>query len=271
MKAMKNKLLGVTMNDIVIATVSMGIRYYFEKMNDPILKKLDRGTQLQAMSMVNVRPKASNTESVVDLGNRFLTINYYLPIPKTNKHNPIEVVYKAKSVIDEFKISPALYFMDKSASTISGYLPEFAIVKAALGTARKPTCLLTNVMGPPKQSKIAGYILDDLTFFTSSGIGLLVCVISYNDSIRFNFTMDKSANINDGLLSECFVKAFDDLKVSILSSGCDDVSANPSNNEDIIRPPYDMTPLSARVLEFVLSPIVLIGVVATSLVNRFLQ
>lgn len=252
-KELKNKLRSSSVNDIMTAVVTIGIRKYLQKTNDPVLSSIDKGIHnLQGMTVINARRVANYDQAVTNLGNDFVGVAFKLPLQYTNE---MDAVWKCKSIVDQWKVSPELILQKACSGKLLKILPESVLISATIDNIRKPTCIISNVMGPPFECTIGNYIVDDINFMASSGIGLFIGILSYNQKMRISFATDKLANIDVSMLKACMEQAYDDLQHAI--------RAEPV---EFIEPP-DMTPLSAKIIEYFLLPsaIAIIGVIAYSM------
>lgn len=236
-KEIKNKMKGTTFNDIIVGVISMAVRRYLEKTQDPIVEKLDKGTILHAMVAVNVRSRAETDEKTTNLKNDFICMNFSLPLCYSSA---IDVVWKAKAMIDDFKLSPASLLMNHVGGKMAKILPEFFLIDSVVESGKKPTCIISSIKGPSFESRLAGSVVEDINYFTSSNIGIYIGVLSYNNKLRISFATEKSANINCNLFQECVESGFEDLKQSI----------KDYPTESIEKP--DLTPTSAKVLEMIM-------------------
>lgn len=263
LKNMKDRLCDVSVNDIVIAVVSLGVRKYFEKTNDRILSKIDRNTnatKLNCSSVVNSREKATADETVTDLGNDFLAISYNLPLSSKTIRNELDYVWNAKAAVDFYKTSPTLKLMKATGKLLEFVrVPDLFYIKIVAEAVRKSTLVLSNLMGPSSECSLAGHVIDDMEFLLVCPVGLYVGILSYNNAFRFTFTADKAARINTLLLKECFEDAFDQLEQKILNhSDCD---GGKSLKSPVV------TPFSAKLLEaFIIAGI---AVAVASGINSF--
>jgi hypothetical protein len=241
-KKMASTLSGASINDVIMATVTIGIRRYLERTNDPILSYIDKGKKkLQAMSLVNLRGVADNRkeEDGFNLGNDFATLNFPLPL---NYKSEVDAVWKIKNMMDYYKVSPAIYLIKRCGLKLLSILPEQALIQASLETIRKPSCIISNVMGPPIECKLAGYSVDSISFLVSSAIGLYVGLISYNGKVTISFATDELAKIDCGLLKECLEGAMSDME-------------KLCNSKQKIEQP-DMTSYAAKFIEYALPVII---------------
>jgi len=238
----KNKMVGSTVNDVVVGSATIGIRRYFEKTNDPILKKIDKGTQLRAMAAVDMRPAKLSTKYLIEnMGNDFCCTCFTLPLTYSD---PIEVVWQIKDITEKMRLSPALHIIDNYClEFLSKLLPEVFMAKATVDSVRKPTVVFSNVKGPPHEITLAGYPLEDLSFVNSSPVGVYVGFLSYNKKIRVAVTSQDTANIDKRLFIQCIEEGFEELKKAV-----------ENDPNDIIEAP-DLTSLPAKILETIAVPL----------------
>ena len=243
-KVIKNKLCGATVNDVVLALHAIALRKYLEEetKDSPLLKNLMEGTQkLHGEFPVNVRrqSQSDDDEVVTDLGNAIVTGLFALPFDFTD---PIDAVFKCKYKIDFLKSSPVFVIkkvlMDVLVPNIP---PEIFAKKIEEEGGSRSTMMISNVMGPPTQTSMAGYTLDDLNFTASYPGGLYCGVLSYNNQLRISMIVDKLASGNATKLKQCMEDAYDDLKTVVLDAA--------PGAEDTIKAPEQPIPLFARLLE----------------------
>jgi len=248
-KELKTKLRSSSVNDIMMAVITIGIRKYLQHKNDPVLGSIDKGTgSLQGMIVINTRNVAKHDQAVTNLGNDFLGVSFELPLQYSDE---IDAVWKSKFIVDQWKISPQLFLQKKFSVRLLQMLPESALINATIESIRKPTCMISNVMGPDFECTLGNHVIDDINFLASSGLGLYLGILSYNQKVRISFATDKLANIDSSLLVECMEKAYDELQYAII---------NKPN--EFIEPPH-MTLFSPKVVGYYLP--VFLAVVAAVL------
>lgn len=236
-KEVKNKMEFTTVNDILMGIVTVGCREYLEKTKDPVVPKLKKGAHLQAQIVINSR---EGNETQFQMKNDIILHTLKLPM---NYSDVVDAVWKNKLIVDEIKASPAIWLNKRMIRMLLPLLPEEKVIKTTFENARKPTAILSNVIGPSFKASLAGHPINDINFLVTSNIGLYIGMISYNDHVHLAFTADKAINIDTGLLKSCFEDAYDNL--------CDNVLKDP---RPVFKAP-DMTPVSAKVLQYFVVPI----------------
>uniref|UniRef100_A0A7S4QHV3 Diacylglycerol O-acyltransferase n=1 Tax=Ditylum brightwellii TaxID=49249 RepID=A0A7S4QHV3_9STRA len=238
MKITKERLAGVSINDLLMAIITIGMRRYYDRTNDPVLDLLKKGKAISACFMANVRRVASKNEAVEQMGNYFITGYFILPL---QFRNVIDAVWQCKSYSDSLKVSPAFALQFHLAGGICKLLPESALIFASVDNPKNFTLTMSSVKGPQDEFSIAGYAVDDFNFCTVANNGLNLGFLSYKGNAKISVCADKLIGMDSHLFVECLESAYDDI--------CNGVD-NASSEE--LKPP-DLTPLSAKFLEIGLS------------------
>jgi WS/DGAT/MGAT family acyltransferase len=168
-----------TINDVLLAAVTGGLRRYLEGRNQPV-----RGLNIRAMVPVNLRPE--NTKE--KFGNQFgLT---YLSLP-VGIRDPIRRLAVLKSRMDQIKESPEalvafgiLNVMGATTSQVESLALKIFGMKA--------TAVMTNVPGPRKTLYLAGKPIRGLIFWVPSPaeLGMGVSIFSYAGEVILGVNTD---------------------------------------------------------------------------------
>jgi hypothetical protein len=234
-KALKDKMAGTTLNDVVVAVIAMAIRKYFEKTGDDALNVVLKGKgKIRGDFPVNMR--RGNEGLGIDVRNNFCLASFAFPIDYSD---PIDAVWKCKMAVDELKVSPAFSLRKTLGDFLFGASPDTVLAPKVLELMNRSTCMISNVKGPAGTASLGGYEIDDLNFTTSYLGGLYFGVLTYGGNLRVSMILDDRCPANVQELKDCFESAYDELKDSLK-----DVSAA----EPLEMP--DMTPMSARVFAF---------------------
>lgn len=242
-KALKDKLAGTTLNDVVISVIAMAIRKYFEKTGDEALNTVLKGKgKIRGDFPVNMR--RGNEGQGIDVRNNFCLASFVFPIGASD---PIDAVWKSKARVDELKVSPSFAIRKVLGDFLFGKSPDTVLAPKVLELMNRSTCMISNVKGPSGTSTLAGYEIDDLNFTTSYLGGLYFGVLTYGGNLRVSMILDDRTGANVKELRDCFESAYDELKDSL-------------KNVDAAKPLQmpDMTPVSARVFAFLVYVIVIV-------------
>jgi len=180
------KVLGCTVNDVLIAAVSGALRAYLLEYG----QDAEKLPEIRATVPVNLRPLEHSKE----LGNHFGLVFLALPV---NEANPLERVYRVHERMNELKAS-------RQATVAFGLLAALgmgpqAVQKPALDLlSEKATMVLTNVPGPQQALYLAGGEVKDMMFWVpqSGTIGMGVSILSYNGQVFFGLMTDRRL-VND--------------------------------------------------------------------------
>jgi len=245
MKAIKNKLAGATINDLVMALLVIAMRRYLEGMRDPTMDRFLCGKEKMHMEfVVNMRSQA--VDKVTNLGNAFTLGLLAIPFSFSD---PIDCVWKCKAKTDLLKTSPCFYIKKMVTDALHKCIPPDFLAKKLVEEGLPSTILISNVMGPPEECSLAGYTLSDLNFTVLHPGGLYCGVLSYNQRLRISLIVDNLADGDGNELRDCLEGAYSDLKRAVFEAAPDVA--------DVVEQPAPCVPLSAKILEFACVAVVL--------------
>ena len=162
------KALGGTVNDVLLAAMSGGLRRYLEGRDQPV-----DGLNFRAVVPVNLRQPGTEHE----LGNKFGLVFLSLPVGIAD---PVERLGELRRRMDGLKgsLEAPVAFGILNGIGLSPQ-PVQDLVVSIFGT--KGTAVMTNVMGPPVPLYLAGAPLDSLMFWVpqSGHLGMGVSILSY--------------------------------------------------------------------------------------------
>lgn len=176
-----SKVLGCTVNDVLIAAVTGALRNYMLQRGEDLSPE----TEIRATVPVNLRP----LEHAKDLGNHFGVV--FLSLPVSEAH-PLRRVYEVSARMDELKSS-------KQATVALGLLAALGMGPAALQKpsldllSQKASTVLTNVPGPREPLYLAGGEIRSMMFWVpqNGSIGMGVSILSYNQKVFFGVMADR--------------------------------------------------------------------------------
>lgn len=176
-----SKVLGCTVNDVLISAVTGALRRYMLARGEEIGPE----TEIRATVPVNLRP----LEHARELGNHFGMVFLDLPI---NEPNPLRRVYEVNARMTELKTS-------KQAKVTLGLLAALGMGPAALQKpsldllSQKASVVLTNVPGPRDPLYLAGGRIRSMMFWVpqNGSIGMGVSILSYNGKVLFGLMTDR--------------------------------------------------------------------------------
>jgi WS/DGAT/MGAT family acyltransferase len=173
------KRWGATVNDLLLAAVSGGLRAYM----------LGRGEKPDGLRFRAVVPVNLRTEDELDsLGNRFGLVFLALPVGVADRDGRLR---ELKSEMDLIKGSPQAMVAFGVLNALGMASPEIEGVGVSI-FARKATAVMTNVPGPQRQLFLAGSPIRDILFWVpqSGRLGLGVSILSYNGQVRLGVAAD---------------------------------------------------------------------------------
>lgn len=235
-KKMKNKFLGATVNDVIMALLAMAIKQFLESKGDTEaldLVREGRGS-IPARFAVDMRSGGDSGDGA-DLGNNI--VNGCFPFP-VDYDDPIDCIWRIKTLVDEMKVSPAFALQKWMLGAILPIAPDTMLAKDWLYNMNRETCAISNVMGPTGAASLGGCAIEDLAFTAAFASGLYIGVLSFGGNLRVSGILDRRIEGDVAELMKCYGGSYNDLGAAL-----EDVD----ENEPLEKP--DMRPLSAKILE----------------------
>jgi len=200
-KATKNRL-GGTVNDVVLAVISGGLRRYLIAHG----VKTDR-TELKAMVPVNVRSEHDQ----VKLGNRVSMMVAPLPI---GINDPVERLRQVSAAMDLLKGGGQAAQMERVVALTDLLPPVVQRPLARLQASVSPVnTVCTNVPGPRETRYLLGEPVQLMVPLVplAVGIGLGFAIISYADQLTIGLNADAERVTDIWSLSEALYRSFEEL------------------------------------------------------------
>jgi WS/DGAT/MGAT family acyltransferase len=203
------RVLGCTVNDVLIATLAGGIGRYLDARGERTA-----GISIRAAAPVNLRPPG---DSPLDLGNRFGLAFVDLPI---GIRHPLERLYAVHTSMQALKASPQAWAVFELFSLV-GSLPAAVEDAAIAWFGAKASLVASNLRGPDRPLHLAGIPIAQLLFWVpqTGDIGLGVSMFTYQSSVQFGVIADRSVVPDPGELVEITAKEFDRLVLLVLLGG----------------------------------------------------
>jgi diacylglycerol O-acyltransferase / wax synthase len=200
-KAIKNRL-GGTVNDVVLAIISGGLRTYLREHG----VNVDR-TELKAMVPVNVRAEHEHLK----LGNRVSMMIAPLPIGITD---PVERLRQVSAAMDLLKSSGQAAQMERVVALTDLLPPPLQKPLARLQAAVSPVnTVCTNVPGPRETRYMLGEPVQLMVPLVplAVGIGLGFAIMSYADQLTIGMNADAERVPDVWKLAAALHRSFEDL------------------------------------------------------------
>ena len=199
-KAAKDRL-GATLNDVLVACVSGGLRRWVE----------DRGgdlRQLRVSMPVNMRSRHEKLK----MDNKFAAVLLPLPVPA----GPRRRIGATKRAMDRLKRSIEPVFTYLTANLMLGALPQAVSRRVIDFLANKCSCVLTNVPGPQEPVYVAGRRLRSMLFWVPqrARIGVGISIFSLAGAVRIGVVADTALVPDPRELVEAFeeeIRGLDEL------------------------------------------------------------
>ncbi len=187
------RALGGTVNDVLLAAVTGGLRRYMESQDVP-------PQDVHALVPVNLRPLDEPVPR--ELGNRFGVVFLRLPVHVEEPRRRLRELAKR---MGEVKNSPEA-LVTFGGLELLGYAPA-AMERAVVDViGSKATLVATNVPGPREPVSVAGTWLGGLTFWVPQAghLGLGVSLFSYAGQVTMGVAADVARVPEPHLLINAF-------------------------------------------------------------------
>lgn len=216
------KVLGCSVNDILLSAVAGAIRGYMLDKGDQA-----EGTEIRALVPVNLR----SADARQSLGNHFGLVALELPV---GIENPLARLYATRERMEALKGS---YQASVTYSILGlvGMAPKFLQQQILDLLASKATAVMTNVPGPQQARYLAGVKLKQQMFWVpqSGNIGMGVSILSYDGMVQFGLITDKGLVDEPEGIVDRFIAEFEKLLWLVLIEPWDRL-ANPSAVEEAL-------------------------------------
>jgi WS/DGAT/MGAT family acyltransferase len=202
------RALGGTVNDVLLAAVTGGLRRYMESQDVP-------PQDVHALVPVNLRPLDEPVPR--ELGNRFGVV--FLPLP-LGLADPVDRLWELKRRMDKLKRSPeaAVVFGMLSAA---GLAPAPVERMAVDVMRKKASVVLTNVPGPKRPVYLAGARLAGVMFWVpmAARLGVGLSIFSYAGHVTLGVAADVGLVPEPRELIEDFEAELESLAEAVRDSG----------------------------------------------------
>ncbi len=168
-----------TVNDVLLATVTGGLRHYLQDRGSPV-------TEIQAMVPFNLRPLDQPVPR--RLGNKFGLVFLPLPVGVSGSYRRLVEVRKRMDVIKHSRDGPMSYAL----LSVTGLAPEPVERRVVDLFTAKGTAVMTNVPGPREPVYFAGTPIRSVLVWapTSGHIGMSVSIFSYRGEVTIGLMVD---------------------------------------------------------------------------------
>jgi WS/DGAT/MGAT family acyltransferase len=188
---------GVTINDVLMATLSGALRRYF-------LDHGDAPRKVRAIVPVNLRPPSESVDE--ENGNWFGLVFADLPIAEPDRESRLLEVVRTMTRIknsEEADVSLAVLGVLGRAPAVIEHAADNLL-------ARKGTIVVTNVPGPRRPLFLAGLPIRDMMFWAPhpSGLACGASILSYAGAVRVGIRSDAAVVRDPELVASNFDAEF---------------------------------------------------------------
>jgi len=176
-----SKVLGCTVNDLLIATVTGALNSYMVNKGE----RPTAGTEIRATVPVNLRP----LEHAKELGNHFGLVFLSLPVGERNPLNRVKYVAERMNELKSGRQATVAFGLLAAL----GMAPPVLQKPALELLSEKASMVLTNVPGPQQPLYLAGARVKDMMFWVpqNGSIGMGISIFSYDGQVFFGVIADR--------------------------------------------------------------------------------
>lgn len=223
MKAVKNALAGVTINDVLFGVVSSGLSRYLDNRSP---NALPEGLRITGLAMVNIRrqpglqdlSKLMKSNSGTRWGNKFgmlLLPTYYHKVGA----DPLSYVKRAKKMIDSKKLTLEGHFSYKIGNLVMSWFGAKVACLLNYRIVCNTTFTISNIVGPTEKITLAGNPVAYLRANTSSlPHALTMHMVSYAGRADMQILVAKDIIPDPEFLAKCFEDSLLEMKEAALTS-----------------------------------------------------
>lgn len=212
-KAIKNKVEGTTINDVVLAIMGGALRTYLGSTNEL------PDTSLVAAVPINTRSEGQET---AEGGNEVAAMMISLCTDVTDPLQRLKQIHKDAIASKSYANAVGADLMVNVAESLPSVLASYGLRAAAAANvfSRFPWChtAITNVPGLQKPIYMCGAELVGLygAGCPLEGTGLFNAVMSYNGKVSITFTTDRDMMPDPEFYQQCITESLDALEKTVV-------------------------------------------------------
>ena len=174
------RLMGGTVNDVLLCAVTGALRRYLEEHEEPTL-----GLNIRTIVPVNLRPP--NDEDLI--GNRFGLVFLSLPVGIEDPLRRLVVLRRRMNAIKDLPEAIVAFGILGAIGMTPNQIENIIVTIFGM----KGTAVMTNVPGPRQPLYLAGSQIDNIIFWvpTPANLGLGVSILSYAGDVILGVSTDE--------------------------------------------------------------------------------
>mmetsp|Transcript_13300 Transcript_13300/g.24648 ORF Transcript_13300/g.24648 Transcript_13300/m.24648 type:complete len:518 (-) Transcript_13300:49-1602(-) len=212
-KEIKTKYPGSTVNDILIALLSLTLRAYLEELGGA--EKLIQGKQrFRGGFPINTRSSSADIFRDGSPHNKIVLGQLTFRLAYKKK---LDLIWDVKRSLDITKLSPSPFLQSHGANVVAKVLPKRRLLKQFRNTSTLTSAMLSNVAGPTKPVSLAGHVIDDMQFLLYGTTNMYLGLLSFANRVSCGITMDTQLPGTAQALSKHWKPQFDALYQEVMA------------------------------------------------------
>ena len=207
-KEVKQKFEGATINDILMALLTLTMSACFRENEKKTGKATPKGIKIRAGFAIDNRGKGKGPFRDGSPYNAAVQGMYRFEMAYDSR---VDLVWKIKKQVDQIKLSPGPMVLGKMIRVLGSTLPKRVSTNLFTGAVGKVTALLSNVPGPQGPVSVCGTEVDDLQFLLSTPRSCYFGILSYNGKVSCGVSLDETTEITPQDFSANWALEFEEL------------------------------------------------------------
>jgi len=204
MKAVKNRLPGATLNDVIMTVLTMALQEFYREQGD--ISVLNGKKKVNMQFPVSLREKKDGPFTKEGDTRNFWSYGF-LEARMKSEEDLLKLFWSVKGDLDRVKRNPAPFVVYKSLLGLAQFMPRSLLVYLGVRTADLTTAQLSNVQGP-EAATVSGVKVEALSFFISAPIHNYIGLISFGGEVAISMFVDQSLP-DPALLTSKWLPAFE--------------------------------------------------------------
>jgi len=208
-KEIKDKMEGTTINDILMAVMTLTIKALFVEKGS-----YKPGERVTAQFPFSTRGVGEGGLDIYGEPHNKISYAFY---NFQFEGDRLDAVWNTKHEIDSIKLSPAPYVMVQNVKVAMALLSDSKMMDLTAKVGNFGTAQLSNVPAPQGQvSTCGGVKIDEMGFFLFSPLSCYLGILTYNNVVNTAFNLDSGLGLDPKDLARHWNNEFDQLYKEVM-------------------------------------------------------
>ncbi len=221
--AVKDRVSGATVNDVMMAVISLALKRWCAATHDPLLAT---GNDLRGSFLVNMRSAERDgaPPPSVDsfFGNDFVLVSTVYPMHERTR---FDTVLASRNATRTLKSTWEFAMRKVVRDYVVPLAPKGLLTHIALALNTKYSITTSNVFLSHEELSLCGRAVTQIDFATFPPFGLYIGIATYKRQVSFNIVAAKSINVDPEQIVPLFAQELDALLAETAAMSDDDIAA----------------------------------------------